>query len=152
MKSTSNIIQSLISFENSNKKGSLPVRQGSWCYLLLVSLENSNKKGSLPVRQGFTVKILIKTGSLLVRQGFWCYLLLVSFEDSNKKGPSRPVRGPSPDGPGGTPDEDVALTHWEGVKFLAGINHNTPFVFIHMILTSCMVCWYPARNCTDQSW
>ena len=38
-----------------------------------------------------------------------------------------------PDGLGGTPDEDVALTHWEGVKFLAGINHNTPFVFIHDI-------------------
>ena len=51
-----------------------------------------------------------------------------------KKGPSWPVRGPSPDGPGGTPDEDVALTHWEGVKFLAGINHNTPFVFIHDII------------------
>ena len=36
------------------------------------------------------------------------------------------VRGPSP-------DEDVALTHREGFKFLAGINHNTPFVFIHDI-------------------
>ena len=34
------------------------------------------------------------------------------------------VRGPS---------RPVALTHWEGVKFLAGINHNTPFVFIHDI-------------------
>ena len=58
---------------------------------------------------------------------------VVSFKILIKKGPSRSVRGPSPDGPGGTPDEDVALTHWEGVKFLAGINHNTPFVFIHDI-------------------
>ena len=33
----------------------------------------------------------------------------------------------------GQNDEDVALTHWEGLKFLAGTNHNTPFVFIHGI-------------------
>ena len=59
--------------------------------------------------------------------------LPVSQGDVLVRGPSRSVRGPSPDGPGGTPDEDVALTHWEGVKFLAGINHNTPFVFIHDI-------------------
>ena len=50
-----------------------------------------------------------------------------------KKGPSRSVRGPSPDGPGGAPDEDVALTHREGFKFLAGINHNTLFVFLYDI-------------------
>ena len=79
------------------------------------------------------MKILIKKGPSRSVRDFdviccWFHLKILI-----KKGPSWPVRGPSPDGPGGTPDEDVALTHREGVKFLAGINHNTPFVFIHDI-------------------
>ena len=34
---------------------------------------------------------------------------------------------------GETPDGGVALTQREELKFLAGINHNTPFVFMHGI-------------------
>ena len=34
---------------------------------------------------------------------------------------------------GKIPYGGVALTQWEELKFLAGINHNTPFVFMHGI-------------------
>ena len=34
---------------------------------------------------------------------------------------------------GEIPDGGVALTQREELKFLAGINHNTPFVFLHDI-------------------
>ena len=58
---------------------------------------------------------------------------LVLCEKSDKKGPSQSVREVPPDGLGGTPGEDVAMSHWEGFKFLAGINHDTPLVFMHHI-------------------
>ena len=35
--------------------------------------------------------------------------------------------------PEGSPEVHVSLIRSEGFKFLAGINHNTPFVFIHDI-------------------
>ena len=34
---------------------------------------------------------------------------------------------------GKIPYGGVALTQWKELKFLAGINHNTPFVFVHDI-------------------
>ena len=47
---------------------------------------------------------------------------------------SAPPSGINPPDEGAKiPDGGVALTQGEDVKFLAGINHNTPFVFIHHI-------------------
>ena len=40
---------------------------------------------------------------------------------------------------GEIPYGGVALVQGEELKFLAGINHNTPFVFIQDIHTPCMV-------------
>ena len=37
--------------------------------------------------------------------------------------------------PEGSPEVHVSLIRSEGFKFLAGINHNTPFVFMHDINT-----------------
>ena len=43
------------------------------------------------------------------------------------------VRDNPPDDTAKIPDGAVALTQSEDLKFLAGINHNTPFVFLHDI-------------------
>ena len=43
------------------------------------------------------------------------------------------VRDNPPDDTAKIPDGAVALTQSEDLKFLAGINHNTPFIFLHHI-------------------
>ena len=43
------------------------------------------------------------------------------------------VRDNPPDDTAKIPDGAVALTQSEDLKFLAGINHKTPFIFLHQI-------------------
>ena len=43
------------------------------------------------------------------------------------------VRDNPPDKAAKIPDGAVALIQSEDLKFLAGINHNTPFIFLHHI-------------------
>ena len=113
-----------------------PLRQGWWGAIALIGCMLFAMNNIWPLRQGWLLPIKLKTnenGHFATPSGFQM-IFSVDLDIKFLMKKSAPPSGMLlPWRRGEIPDGGVALTQREELKFLAGINHNTPFVFLHDI-------------------